>query len=226
MGNALRKEPILRPETQIGRAKRRVDILDLLDWAFAGEGAGLEFDALGQRLTGYGYVSSMAAILRHEELGCRIDGGGRSVPHDDAEIVADTLAHLPAALGGRRVALWVAELARTGRRPDPMTGVMPRVVAREWVVNRHGRRAKRATIGTYTVKHRGRHVSKPIECCPITYDPSPSKIASARAAWTEWRNAIEWLGGELRHQGRLTLFAVAEGLPPSRPWAAPRKQTC
>ena len=45
--------------------------------------------------------------------------------HADAEVVAATVAGMPDSLGGKRMAIYVAELARAGMTPDWMPGVVP-----------------------------------------------------------------------------------------------------
>ena len=69
-------------------------------------------------VTGFCYASSAAAILSHEELGRRIDGGGRSDPHEDAHTVARVLAGLPEDMGGRAMAIRIVELAQANLAPD------------------------------------------------------------------------------------------------------------
>ena len=60
-----------------------------------------------------------------------MDGGQHkmgSYTHADAEVVAAAVAGMPDSLGGIRMAIQVAELARAGMTPDWMPGVVPRCV--------------------------------------------------------------------------------------------------
>jgi hypothetical protein len=86
-------------------------------------------------------------LIRQAMLGCRVDGGGGGGPrdvHQDAEVVAAVLAGLPDALGGRGMAVRVAELARAGITPDWMPGAVPRCVPAEL---RDGPGGPRARLG-------------------------------------------------------------------------------
>ncbi|MBU2360411.1 MAG: hypothetical protein KKB02_16030, partial [Alphaproteobacteria bacterium] len=87
-------------------AAKDIGIWPLLVWAFRTECAQLDLgggrDQLGH---GYGYASMTSIIAQHEQLGCRIDGGGRSDPHPDADLVAAAVAVLPEGCGGARMAV-------------------------------------------------------------------------------------------------------------------------
>ncbi|SEP27519.1 hypothetical protein SAMN04490248_1681, partial [Salinihabitans flavidus] len=127
-----------------GARMRDIGIRELLEWAFQRECAQLDFDEVGTvGGTGWrGHGTEYVMLERMRLGGMRIDGGGRSLPADDAEIVASTLAALPEARGGRRMAIWIAELARAGRAPDWMPDTRPRFYAAETHINRHGVCAK------------------------------------------------------------------------------------
>ena len=65
-------------------------------------------------------------LIQRARLGCQVDGGRYKIgsyTHADAEVVAAILAGMPDALGGKRMAIRVAELARAGKRiyPYPFT---------------------------------------------------------------------------------------------------------
>ena len=100
-----------------------------LEWAFQVEKAQLELPVrrdINQEGFGFGleYV-----LIQRARLGCKVDGGGRSsqsYTHQDAEVVAATLAGMPDSRGGKRMAIYVAELARAGMTPDWLPGVVPR----------------------------------------------------------------------------------------------------
>ena len=57
--------------------------------------------------------------MQRATLGCKLDGGQHkmgSYTHTDAEVIATTVARIPDSLGGIRMAIYVAELARAGLR--------------------------------------------------------------------------------------------------------------
>ena len=134
---------------RIGRAggakvKRALGVQAVLEWAFRVEKAQLE---LPQRRDideeGFGFGMEYV-LMQRALLGCKVDGGGKksqSYTHEDAEIVAATLAGMPDSLGGIRMAISVAEMARAGLTPDWMPGAVPRCVPIDLKRNRHGDRA-------------------------------------------------------------------------------------
>jgi hypothetical protein len=104
-------------------------------------------------LQAYGFGMEYVLIQR-ARLGCKVDGGGhksQSYTHEDAEIVAGTLAGMPDSFGGKRMAIYVAELARAGMTPDWMPGVVPRCVPVETKSNQHGERSTTVVIGVERV---------------------------------------------------------------------------
>jgi hypothetical protein len=60
--------------------------------------------------------------------------------HEDAEVIAATVAGMPDSLSGKRIAIRVAELARAGLTPNWMPGAVPRCVPAEIKRTRHGDR--------------------------------------------------------------------------------------
>lgn len=201
-----------------GGVRRQIGIVDLLHWAFGRERARLEFDS-GAEALGYGYVSSTAAIIQHEQLGCRIDGGGSSPCHPDADTVAAAVACLPEGCGGARMGIWIAELARAGQVPDAM--VDARVVCQpvDWQCNRHGWRGRSELVGHVTVPGRGgRMVTQEVRQCRVTYSPTVDKIAAARRAYLGWWGALLELRETFRLYGGLTAWEVTEAMPPRTPW--------
>lgn len=218
--------------TMLGRVPARsevqdVAILDLLVWAFQRECAQLDFDRHGVSAAGWGYVSSTAAIIQHEQLGCRVDGGGRSDPHPDADVVASAVASLPEARGGRGMAIRVAELARAGAVPDWMPDAVPRVVPVETHTNRHGTRAKTVDASVFGWEgwapqprrnRKGVVVRDPVRVCPVMVRPSADQIARARRAYLDWWGALLELREGFRAYGGLSAFAVVEAMPVMAPW--------
>jgi len=86
-------------------------------------------------------------LLQRAALGCKVHGGQHkmgSYTHPDAEVIAATVSGMPDSLGGIRIAIRVAELARVGLTPDWMPGAAPHCVPVETKQNQHGERS--ATI--------------------------------------------------------------------------------
>ena len=103
-----------------GRTKRALGVQAALEWAFRIEKAQLELPPpkdVSEEGFGFGleYV-----LLQRAALGCKVDGGQHkmgSYTHPDAEVIAACVAGLPDSLGGIRMAIRVAELARAGLTP-------------------------------------------------------------------------------------------------------------
>ena len=68
-------------------------------------------------------------LLQRSALGCKVDGGQHkmgSYTSADAEVVAATLAGMTDSFGGKRMTIYVAELAPAGKTPARLTGRAPR----------------------------------------------------------------------------------------------------
>ena len=110
------------------RVKRALGVQAALEWTFRIEKAQLELPLpkeMKDEVFGFGleYV-----LLQRAALGCKVDGGQHkmgSYTHPDAEVIAATVAGIPDSLGGIRMAIRVAELARAGLTPDWMPGPFP-----------------------------------------------------------------------------------------------------
>ncbi|MEC8629890.1 MAG: hypothetical protein VXY73_07350 [Pseudomonadota bacterium] len=204
--------------------RREIDIERLLHWAFASECARIERDEIGATSGGARRgVGIEAKIAAAGVLGCRVDTfPGRSAPARDAEIVASIVAHaLPFD-----AALWVAELSRARRRPDPMIGAVPRLVPVEWCVNRHGRHARTRDASELGVEgwppvtrrnRRGNVVTEPVVYCPCDVTPSHGKIGAARQAYLAWYGHLLTLRVAIQGAG-LERFTLSHDMPPMRPW--------
>jgi hypothetical protein len=206
------------------RVKRALGVQAVLEWAFRVEQAQLELplrkDGAEEGL-GFGleYV-----LLQRAALGCKVDGGQHkmgSYTHPDAEVIAATVAGMPDGLGGIRMAIQVAELARAGMTPDWMPGAMPRCVPMETKNNQHGERATAIVIGTERVKTRGKWRTVELLACPVTWRPHPEQIASARRGYDDWRLALDWVRVGLLAGGMLREMEVTGGMPKVRPWGNP-----
>lgn len=205
-----------------GRLKRALGVQAALEWAFRVEKAQLELplpeDRTGESF-GYGLEH---VLLQRAALGCRIDGGQHKIgsyTHEDAEVIAACVAGMPDAMGGKRMAIRVAELARAGMTPDWLPGAVPRCVPVEMKRNQHGERAVTAVFGTARVLSRGKWRSVDILACPVTFSPHPRQIEAARRAYDDWWQALGWVREGLIAGGMLREIEVTEAMPRVRPWA-------
>ena len=204
-----------------GRVKRALGVQAALEWAFRVEKAQLELP-LPQDVTEEGFGFGLEYVLiQRAILGCKIDGGQHKIggyTHEDAEVIAACVAGMPDSLGGKRMAIRVAELARAGLTPDWMPGAVPRCVPVEVKRNQHGERAATTVVGTARVLSRGKWRSVDILACPVTFSPHPRQIESARCAYDDWRQALGWIKGGLISGGMLREFEVTEAMPMTKPW--------
>lgn len=219
---------------QMGTTKARrhgvalVSIQRLIEWAFQKECASLDFNEV-QSSSGWvpTSLSMEYRMLDQARLGCRVDGGGRSDPHPDADIVVSALAALPEVRGGRRTALWVAELARAGRVPDWMDGAMPRLHPDDVHTNRHGRHARTADaaeLGADGWPAQPRRNKKQIVVhekvlhCPCHWRPTQQQIGAARRSYLHWWSALLELRATFQLHSNLTSFVVSDEMPVVSPW--------
>jgi len=212
---------------RIGRAggakmKRALGVQAALEWAFRIEKAQLELP-LPQDLTEAGFGFSLEyALVQQAALGCKVDGGQHkmgSYTHADAEVIAATVAGMPDSLGGIRMAIYVAELARAGMTPDWLPGVVPRCVPVETKSNQHGEQSTTVVVGIERVLHRGRWRSIEVLACPVTWRPHPEQITSARRGYEDWWQALDWARDGLVAGGMLREVEVTAAMPKVRPWS-------
>jgi len=206
------------PQPSKTAEKTPVSILQLLDWAFRRECASIDFeDSFVPASYGMEVVIAQRAELFDEDHPGHLDGGGRSEPHVDAEIVAAAVAVLPEARGGRRMALMIVDLAKSQSVPDCMLNAKPRIEPVEWRSSPHGRYAMTEIVGSYERTVRGRKRQEPIKACPIRYSVSASEIAAARRRYLEWRGALMHLHSVLSYD-HLCCWELTRHLPPLKPW--------
>jgi hypothetical protein len=199
-------------------ARKELTILAALDWAFGAERASLDF-LEGKGDNARPGVSPLWTVMQRGALGCQIDGGGWNPPAADADIIASAVAHLPAALGGPRMALRIAELARAGLQEDWGADLKPRCIPSAWKgENQHGPQAETVVVRQERILKRGRISAFEVRACPVTYTADPARIAGARKAWTRWRVALEHLRDVLVGQGTLDRLRITDGLPEAEPW--------
>jgi hypothetical protein len=206
------------------RPKRSMPVQQALEWAFGKEKAELELPDRPdpERGPGFGFGLEFV-LLQRAALGCQIDGGQHKLgrySHADAEVIAATVAGMPDGLGGKRMAIRVAELARAGMTPDWMPGVVPRCVPVETKNNQHGERATTIVVGTERVKTRGKWRTVELLACPVAWRPHPEQIASARRGYEEWWDALDWVRDGLVASGLLREVEVLAALPKVCPWEA------
>ena len=211
---------------RIGRAggakvKRALGVQAILEWAFRAEQAQLELPVRrGIDEEGFGFGMEYVLIQR-TRLGCKVDGGQHKMggyTHADAEVVAAAVAGMPDSLGGIRMAISVAEMARAGMTPDWMPGVVPRCVPVETKTNQHGERATTVVVGTERVLSRGKWRTVEVLVCPVTWRPHPEQIASARRGYDDWWQALNWVRDGLIAGGMLRQMEVTAAMPKVRPW--------
>ena len=103
--------------TGVSKVKRALGVQGALEWAFRVEQAQLELPP-PKDVTEEGFGFGLEyVLLQRAMLGCKVDGGQHkmgSYTHPDAEVIAATVAGMPDSLGGIRMAIQVAELARAG----------------------------------------------------------------------------------------------------------------
>jgi hypothetical protein len=205
------------------RIKRALGVQAALEWAFRIEQAQLELP-LPPDVTEEGFGFGLEyVLLQRAILGCKIDGGQHkmgSYVHADAEVIAAAVAGMPDTLGGKRMAIQVAELARAGLTPDWMPGAVPRCVPVDIKRNRHGDRAVSVVVGTARALISGKWRIVEVRACPITFTPTPQQIEAARQAYEDWWLALDWVRDGLIAGGVLREVEVTAATPKVRPWLA------
>jgi len=203
------------------KVKRALGVQAALEWAFRVEKAQLELP-LPQDVTEEGFGFGLEYfLLQRAALGCKVDGGQHKIGgyvHEDAEVIAATAAGMPDSLGGKRMAIRVAELARAGLTPDWMPGAVPRCVPVDIKRNRHGDRAVSVVVGTERALVKGKWRSVEVRACPVRFRPDAQQIEAARRAYDDWWQALSWVREGLIAGGMLRGVEVTGALPKLRPW--------
>jgi hypothetical protein len=203
------------------KVKRALGVQAALEWAFRVEHAQLDLplpkDVVEE---GFGFGLEYV-LLQRAALGCKVDGGQHKIgsyTHEDAEVIAATVAGIPDSLGGKRMAIRVAELARAGLTPDWMPGAVPKCVPLETKANQHGERATTIIVGVERLKTRGKWRMVELLACPVTWRPHPEQIASARRGYEDWRLALDWVRDGLLSGGMLREVEISTAMPNAKPW--------
>lgn len=212
--------------TGSGRPKRSMSVQQALEWAFRVEHAQLELPEPPDPASGQGFGFGLEyVLLQRAVLGCKVDGGQYKIgsyTHEDAEVIAATVAGMPDNLGGKRMAIRVAELARAGLTPDWMPGAVPRCVPVEVKRNQHGERASTVVVGTERVLSRGKWRTVEVLACPVTFSPHPQQIEAARRTYSEWFKALGWVRAGLGAGGLLREIEIKHPMPSGSPWETAR----
>lgn len=200
--------------------KLAVGVLDLIEWAFQRERAGLDFDEI-ERETGAraGFGVEYLMILQ-AQLGCRVDGGGSSPRHPDADIVAAALACLPDVYGGRRMAIQIAELARVGGRPDWRLDGLASCVPIAWRGSKHGRFAVTEACTDLGSRWPSSQLTERLkgQWCRVGYSNLAGEATERRRRYTRWWGALLELRQNLQVCSSMTSFTVSDAMPARRPW--------
>ncbi|MDT1061890.1 hypothetical protein RM190_08485 [Paracoccus sp. CPCC 101403] len=198
---------------------REMTIQQALEWAFAVEHARIDFDETGAHEFDRGGVDAIWILQRQHELGCRIDGGGSSEPHDDAQIVAALVARLPIEYGGRQMASKIAEWARSRSAPDWRVDERRRIVPCGWEMTDAGewwwatRKLKEVTFRD----SRSRMKTYRPEICPVSLTGSATVLGQRRREYLAWHGALTYLLYDLSWV-RFTSIRIVDGLPELAPW--------
>ncbi|WP_299145991.1 hypothetical protein [uncultured Tateyamaria sp.] len=187
----------------------------ILEWAFGAECASIDFDEIGQiGPRGYGHLSATAKVADIGGLGVRVDvSGGRSYPHDDADLIASVV---------RSTLDWgdavtIAELARAGRTPQwdlPPTACVPC----DWKDGAGAARvAKTEALPRQSFRRDGRLVQFTPVICPVHFTPTAGQIGAARRAYLQWVANLTHLRPCLKAH-EYQRFVLTDALPELRPW--------
>jgi hypothetical protein len=199
-----------------------MSVQQALEWAFRVEHAQLELPESPDPERGQGFGFGLEYVLmQRAALGCKIDGGQHKTAtyiHEDAEVIAATVAGMPDNLGGKRMAIRVAELAHAGLTPDWMPGAVPRCVPVDIKRNRHGDHATTVVVGTERVQFRGKWRTVEVRACPVMFRPDARQIEAARRAYSEWWRALDWVRDGLQVGNMLHDVQIAAALPAQQPW--------
>jgi hypothetical protein len=204
-----------------GRVKRALGVQAALEWAFRVEKAQLELPPpkdVSEEGFGFGLEY---LLMQRAALGCKVDGGRYkmgSYTHADAEVIAATVAGIPDSLGGIRMAISVAEMARAGITPNWMPGAVPRCVPVDMKRNRHGDRGISVVVGTERVLVSGKWRTVDVRACPVKFSPDTQQIDAARRGYEEWWQALDWVRDGLVAGRMLREMEVTAVMPNVKPW--------
>ncbi|QBX34604.1 hypothetical protein E4191_07680 [Paracoccus liaowanqingii] len=211
-----------QPITAASRITRSMSVQDALAWAFLTEKAVLDFDQYGAHEFDRPGVDTIWIMAERHKVGVNVDGGGTSDPHPDAQIIAAAVEALPDALGGRKMATQIAELARARSAPDWGQGERLAITPCGWDwdndqgcfvagVSRTG------SLWVWRDRHRNKREHKG-DVCAISYTGTASMAAAKRRNYLAWCGALLDLWAVLRRDGVLDTITITDVLPPLAPW--------
>ena len=206
--------PAVRP------AVRHLSVRAALEWAFGAEHARLDFDLTGVRAFDRVGVSQEWILQEINRVGCRVDGGGQSSCHPDAELIAAAVEAMPVAQGGRQMAAVIAACARAGVVPDWRGSPRRRVVPNGWDLGPDGRWQAAEVKGEeyeYVDPYRRRFLRRAM-FCPISYAGGAVSVAAARRGYLDWWGALLEVRSTLQRDGYLDAIRVTDEMPPLSPW--------
>lgn len=211
--------------------KRDLSVRMALEWAFMTECAELDLsDGRNELHANVGIEWVVMQRMKVSEY--RIDGGGRSDPHYDADLIAAALAAYGRQKGKGGVSVMAANCARNGQTPDWMQGVQPKIEPAAWKRgSRFKRMAETEVLRRGVVEARVPHPRNPQrsivrrskvveEWCPCIWTTSLQEIQSARTNYTSWVNALAEVRDILKRSRDLETINITDHLPRRRPWAA------
>jgi len=199
---------------------RDMSIQHALEWAFAVEHARIDFDELGSKEFERVGVDSLWILQQQHRLGCRVDGGGSSDPHPDAQIIAAAVEALPGDIGGKNMALVVAECARARSAPNWRAADRRGVVPCGWDFDENGLRSAHVRkLKEASFRGRRSRVRTYVPTiCPISYTGTAASIAKARRDYLDWYGALLRLLSDLSRPGLLTRIRLTKNMPELSPW--------
>lgn len=217
------------PPPIAGKARKRIGIEKLLEWAFGAEKAQLDPPGTFADSQPFG-VSTLYILQQRKLMGCRIDGGRGFIAPAVAED-AETVAAVVAGALDWRMATLVAEYGRTGQRPIWLPDSEPKPEPRlGWFENQFTRRGKDEYAGPgvwvggwgrISQLSRGRKTVHESRIVPLTYSPSRQQIERTRADYMAWWSAIHAVREMLLAAPVLRDHELTGELPPSQPWNDP-----
>jgi hypothetical protein len=159
-------------------------------------------------------------MMERARLGCRVDGGGRSDPHHDADQVAAALAVLPEVYGGRRMAVQIAELARAGQAPDWMGDASLKCEPVDVRRSKHGVYAATEPCREIGVRWPADQLGVKADgrVCRVTYSGDARQVGAARRRYLAWYGALLQLRHNLQTACHLTSFVLTDRMPERAPW--------
>lgn len=222
----------IAPRSAPKRNLQGISILDALKWTFVAQCARLELpDQRPVEERGFGFGMEYILIERAKLGGVKIDGGsGPDQTHEDAEVIAAIVANIPDDLGGKRMALMICEIARSGLLPNWMEGAVPRLEPVN--VQTAGRFSGMGKSEVYEYHVETKRVPHPhnkskmitrtkrteIKWTPCRWSPSVDEIEATRRRYSDWRRALRYLRDRLNECGMLREVILSRELPPDRPW--------